>query len=113
LHALQQHFIAAQGFQCGFCTAGMILTASVLTPAQHQDLPRAMKGNLCRCTGYRAIEDAIHGVTHIGGHSAPAPDAEAVVTGAARYTLDGSCARPTPMRASRPSTAGPPSPSPG
>ncbi len=90
LHPLQQAFMDAQGFQCGFCTPGMVLTASILDPAQRADLPRAMKGNLCRCTGYRAIADAVDGLRHVGtlpGNDA-APDAEAVVTGASRYTLD-------------------------
>ncbi|HEX5498627.1 MAG TPA: 2Fe-2S iron-sulfur cluster-binding protein, partial [Thermomicrobiales bacterium] len=51
LHPMQRQFLAAQGFQCGFCTAGMIMTASTLTPDDFDDLPRRMKGNLCRCTG--------------------------------------------------------------
>jgi putative selenate reductase molybdopterin-binding subunit len=87
---MQQRFLDAQGFQCGFCTPGMILTASALTEAQRADLPRAMKGNICRCTGYRAIADAMAGIRHVGEHpgNAAAPDALAVVTGAARYTLD-------------------------
>ncbi len=90
LHPMQRAFMDAQGFQCGFCTAGMLLTASSLSPAQRDDLPRAMKGNLCRCTGYRAIADAVAGVRHVGAlpGSDAAPDAQAVVTGAARYTLD-------------------------
>jgi len=90
LHPMQRAFMDAQGFQCGFCTPGMIVTVSSLTPAQRRDLPRAMKGNLCRCTGYRAIAEAVAGIVHVGAQpgSAPAPDAEAVVTGAARYTLD-------------------------
>jgi putative selenate reductase molybdopterin-binding subunit len=94
LHPMQQRFLAAQGFQCGFCTPGMVLTASSLNQAQLQDLPAAMKGNLCRCTGYRAIADAIGGIEHAEtgaasfGHSVPAPAGPAVVTGAARYTLD-------------------------
>jgi CO/xanthine dehydrogenase Mo-binding subunit/aerobic-type carbon monoxide dehydrogenase small subunit (CoxS/CutS family) len=93
-HPMQQRFLAAQGFQCGFCAPGMILTASCLDQSQLRDLPTAMKGNLCRCTGYRAIEDAIGGVQHIDdiggtfGHSAAAPAGPAVVRGAARYTLD-------------------------
>jgi putative selenate reductase molybdopterin-binding subunit len=61
LHPMQRAFLDAQGFQCGFCTAGMIMTAAALNQAQRADLPRALKGNLCRCTGYRAIEDAIGG----------------------------------------------------
>jgi putative selenate reductase molybdopterin-binding subunit len=63
LAPIQQRFVDAAGFQCGFCTAGMIVTASTLTESDPDDLPRLLKGNLCRCTGYRAIEDAIRG-TH-------------------------------------------------
>jgi CO/xanthine dehydrogenase Mo-binding subunit len=90
---MQRQFIAAQGFQCGFCTPGMVVTASSLDQGQLQDLATAMKGNLCRCTGYRAIEDAIRGTAHIEpgggfGENAPAPAGPAVVTGAVRYTLD-------------------------
>ena len=62
---MQAQFLAAQGFQCGFCTAGMIMTAASLDQAQRADLPRALKSNLCRCTGYRAIGDAISGARHI------------------------------------------------
>ena len=87
LHPMQQAFADAQGFQCGFCTPGMILTASVLDGAQRADLPRAMKGNICRCTGYRAIRDAIEGVAP-AKPSAPAPATHGVVTGQARFTLD-------------------------
>ena len=61
LHPMQQAFLDAQGFQCGFCTAGMIVTAVSLNQAQRQDLGWALKGNLCRCTGYRAIKDALDG----------------------------------------------------
>ncbi|MCS5718964.1 molybdopterin-dependent oxidoreductase [Herbiconiux sp. CPCC 205763] len=63
LSAVQQSFVDNAGFQCGFCTAGMVVTATTLAPEQLDDLPRLMKGNLCRCTGYRAIEASIrHGV---------------------------------------------------
>ncbi len=96
LHPMQQAFINAPGFQCGFCTAGMIMTAAALTEAQRADLPHALKGNLCRCTGYRAITDAIHGIgaaeADIAGESCGAslrnPFDEAIVTGTARYTMD-------------------------
>src|SRR6476646_3615840 len=44
LHPMQQQFIDAQGFQCGFCTAGMIMTASTFTEEQKADLPHALKG---------------------------------------------------------------------
>ncbi|MGO4782955.1 molybdopterin-dependent oxidoreductase [Cryobacterium sp. W22_MBD10_FK3] len=59
LAPVQQRFIDAAGFQCGFCTPGMIVTASTIQEHQLHDLPRLLKGNLCRCTGYRAIDDAI------------------------------------------------------
>ena len=48
LHPMQQAFIHAQGFQCGFCTAGMIMTAASLGEEDRKDLPRILKGNLCR-----------------------------------------------------------------
>ncbi len=54
-------FLAAQGFQCGFCTPGMIMTAAALTGEDRADLPRAFKGNICRCTGYGSIADALAG----------------------------------------------------
>src|SRR5579871_1918783 len=50
LHPMQQAFLNAQAFQCGFCTAGMILTCASLNQAQRQDLDASLKGNLCRCT---------------------------------------------------------------
>src|SRR5215217_5221403 len=43
LHPMQQQFLDAQGFQCGFCTAGMIMTASTFTAEDLQDLPRHLK----------------------------------------------------------------------
>ncbi|TCT03211.1 molybdopterin-dependent oxidoreductase [Aquabacter spiritensis] len=96
LHPVQARFLAAQGFQCGFCTAGMIMTAVALDQAQMRDLPAALKGNLCRCTGYRAIADAVHGVCHVEteeagggiGRSLPAPAGPDLVTGAACFTMD-------------------------
>ncbi|MEU1630656.1 molybdopterin-dependent oxidoreductase [Streptomyces sp. NPDC020096] len=96
LHPVQRDFLSAQGFQCGFCTAGLIMTVAGLDPGQRQDLARALKGNLCRCTGYRSIEDAIHGVVRVEegpggqpfGRNLPAPAGPQVVTGTARYTLD-------------------------
>jgi CO/xanthine dehydrogenase Mo-binding subunit/aerobic-type carbon monoxide dehydrogenase small subunit (CoxS/CutS family) len=95
-HPMQAQFLAAQGFQCGFCTAGMIMTAASLDQAQRTALPRALKGNLCRCTGYRAVTDAIAGAAHVEGaeaghacgQSLPAPAGPLVVTGKARFTLD-------------------------
>jgi putative selenate reductase molybdopterin-binding subunit len=96
LHPMQQAFLDAQAFQCGFCTAGMILTCASLNQAQQQDLGVALKGNLCRCTGYRAIEDALNGRNNLEdaaagdafGRSLPAPAGPQVVRGAAPYTFD-------------------------
>ena len=95
-HPMQQAFLDAQAFQCGFCTSGMILTCASLNQAQRADLGQSLKGNLCRCTGYRAIEDALHGKTNCEdapageafGRSLPAPAGPQVVKGAARYTFD-------------------------
>ncbi|MBM4403262.1 MAG: (2Fe-2S)-binding protein [Candidatus Cloacimonetes bacterium] len=63
LHPVQQAFVDAGAIQCGFCTPGMVLTAYALlkkcpqpTPA---DIRQAIKGNLCRCTGYQQIIDAV------------------------------------------------------
>ena len=96
LHPTQQAFLDAQAFQCGFCTAGIIMTAAAFDAAQRADLPHALKGNLCRCTGYRAIVNALAGVRSaeedVAGRACGAslrnPFAEAIVTGEARYTMD-------------------------
>jgi putative selenate reductase molybdopterin-binding subunit len=82
-HPLQRQFVEAQGFQCGFCTAGMIMTAAALP--SDGDLPRALKSNLCRCSGYRIIEDAIAGAVHDGEL---APAGPALVQGREPFTLD-------------------------
>jgi hypothetical protein len=95
LHPMQRAFLDAQGFQCGFCTAGMIMTAASLNQAQRADLGRALKGNLCRCTGYRAIDDALaekreieDGAGDACGRNLPAPAGPDIVRGRARFTLD-------------------------
>ena len=95
LHPVQQRFVDAGGFQCGFCTAGMIVTASTVPDdTDPADLPRLFKGNLCRCTGYRSITDALHGTVNTEkgaaepGRSLPAPAGRRIVTGVEPYTLD-------------------------
>src|ERR1700733_3750222 len=96
LHPVQQAFLDAQAFQCGFCTPGMILTCASLNQRQLKDLDTALKGNICRCTGYRAIEDALNGKTNVEtvtggiafGRSLAAPAAPQIVRGAARYAFD-------------------------
>jgi carbon-monoxide dehydrogenase small subunit len=63
LHPLQEAFVAHGAAQCGFCTPGMILTAHAFLRRQphpgREDIRRAISGNLCRCTGYTKIIDAI------------------------------------------------------
>jgi carbon-monoxide dehydrogenase small subunit len=63
LHPIQQAFVERHGLQCGFCTPGMILTATDLlarNPEPDDDAIRhALRGNLCRCTGYEPIVDSI------------------------------------------------------
>lgn len=63
LSPLQQAFVDAGAVQCGFCTPGMIVAATALlrrTPNPSRDeIARALDGNLCRCTGYVKIIDAV------------------------------------------------------
>lgn len=95
-HPVQQAFADAAAFQCGFCTAGMVVTASTFGPDDLADHHRRLKGNLCRCTGYRAIEDALAGVVNTAcavpgdavGTSVRAPAAARIVSGREEYTLD-------------------------
>jgi len=63
LHPLQQAFVDAGAIQCGYCTPGMVLTAHSFLLQTHlptrEQARKAIKGNLCRCTGYQQIIDAI------------------------------------------------------
>jgi aerobic-type carbon monoxide dehydrogenase small subunit (CoxS/CutS family) len=63
LHPLQQAFLNAGGVQCGFCTPGMLISATALlreNPTPTEDEVRlALAGNLCRCTGYQKIVTAV------------------------------------------------------
>jgi len=63
LHPLQQAFIEHGGFQCGFCTPGMILAAKALLDENpdpsEAELKHFMHGNICRCTGYKKIIESI------------------------------------------------------
>ncbi|MFC4628542.1 molybdopterin-dependent oxidoreductase [Promicromonospora alba] len=118
LHPVQQAFVDAAGFQCGFCTSGMVCTIAGLEIAEVErssgtsagqsaeeadkrstsaiSVGEALKGNLCRCTGYRSIRDALAGrvnteVAEPGeafGRAVVAPAAARVVSGRESYTLD-------------------------
>ncbi len=96
LHPMQEAFLQAQAFQCGFCTSGMIMTCASLGEEDKQDLPFRLKGNLCRCTGYHAIEDAVRGHSVVDedvagrtcGSNIGNSFAEGLVRGRAHYTMD-------------------------
>jgi carbon-monoxide dehydrogenase small subunit len=72
LHPIQEAFREEHGLQCGFCTPGMMLTASVLlerTPdPSEEEIRWALSGNVCRCTGYQNIVKAVqHAAGTIAG----------------------------------------------
>lgn len=100
LSPMQQAFLEKQGFQCGFCTPGMVMSAEKLTVSEN-DLRSAMRGSLCRCTGYEAIVESIQlgkkaGEARIDapsaptqiGQSIPKQDGPDIVTGKPVYTSD-------------------------
>ena len=64
LHPVQQAFVEAGGVQCGFCTPGFIVAAHDLLQRNPEpsdaEVREALAGNLCRCTGYEKILDAVH-----------------------------------------------------
>ena len=76
LHPIQQAFVEQHGLQCGFCTPGMILSAADLLSRDpeptEEAIRRALRGNLCRCTGYETIVDSIRaaGAALQGGQAA-------------------------------------------
>jgi aerobic-type carbon monoxide dehydrogenase small subunit (CoxS/CutS family) len=63
LHPVQQAFLDAGAVQCGYCTPGMVLTAKALLDANpapsRAEIKEALAGNLCRCTGYVSIVEAV------------------------------------------------------
>ncbi len=63
LHPVQRAFVEAGAIQCGFCTPGMIMSTKALLDRNpdpsHEDIREGLKGNLCRCTGYVKIVDAV------------------------------------------------------
>ena len=70
LSPLQESFIEHMALQCGFCTPGMLMSAeSLLRENPHptrEEIATAMSGNLCRCTGYKKIVEAIEDVAAKG-----------------------------------------------
>ena len=68
MRALQEAMIATGALQCGFCTPGMMLTARALLEANPrpsvQEIREGLVGNLCRCSGYRKIVEAVETAAH-------------------------------------------------
>jgi carbon-monoxide dehydrogenase small subunit len=66
LHPLQEAFLAAGAVQCGFCTPGLIVAANALLQSNPEpsdaEIREALSGNICRCTGYGKILEAVHAV---------------------------------------------------
>jgi carbon-monoxide dehydrogenase small subunit len=71
LAELQGEFVARNAAQCGFCSSGMLLTAYELISSgeklSRSEIREVMSGNMCRCTGYHAIIDAVEAVMARGG----------------------------------------------
>ncbi|UCG87640.1 MAG: molybdopterin-dependent oxidoreductase [Gemmatimonadota bacterium] len=114
LHPIQQSFVEAGAIQCGFCTPGMVVRAAALL-AEHpeptaEEIKQALTGNLCRCTGYTKIVEAVRRAAAymqgkqpevselapqksgadlcVVGKRLPKPDAPSKATGRATYTDD-------------------------
>jgi aerobic carbon-monoxide dehydrogenase small subunit len=75
LHALQEAFLTHGAVQCGFCTPGVLLSAKALlarNPRPDRDeIVEALSGNLCRCTGYQQIIEAVEAVAGQGTTNEP------------------------------------------
>lgn len=97
---MQRAFLQEQGFQCGYCTPGMIMSAEKMTATTPEAIRQQMDGNLCRCTGYQAIVASIaagkQGVDRTSetslcdrvGENVPKQDGPDIVSGAPVYTDD-------------------------
>ncbi|GLK75246.1 dehydrogenase [Methylopila jiangsuensis] len=85
-HPIRAALDAAQPFQCGYCAPGMAMTAAALDQGQMRDLAQALKGSLCRCTGYGPILDALGGA--VPPDAAPAPLSGRLVRGTEPFTFD-------------------------
>jgi CO/xanthine dehydrogenase Mo-binding subunit len=101
LSPMQQGFLAGQGFQCGFCTPGMVMSTQKMNGNSEGELREALRGNFCRCTGYEAIVESIldgskeersqilnPSIQNPVGQSIPKQDGLAIVTGKPAYTAD-------------------------
>ena len=83
LHPVQEAFASCGGSQCGYCTPGFVMTSVALiasNPAPSRDeIKQAISGNLCRCTGYVKIVDAVeHAAQRMRSETSRAPSGEPV-----------------------------------
>jgi len=73
LHPLQEAFVERGGFQCGYCTSGMIMNAAAFLRRKplpsREEIVREMEGNLCRCGAHQRIVAAIEQASRAGGRS--------------------------------------------
>jgi carbon-monoxide dehydrogenase small subunit len=73
LHPIQQSFWDNHGLQCGFCTPGMIMTATEILKknpkATEQEVRHGLEGNICRCTGYENIVKSIVSAASVKGRA--------------------------------------------
>ncbi len=74
-HPIQSHFVTAAAVQCGYCTPGLIMSTKALldrvSAPSDVEIKEALDGNLCRCTGYVKIMDAVHGaIEELSGQEA-------------------------------------------
>ncbi|MFN7986340.1 MAG: (2Fe-2S)-binding protein [Thermoanaerobaculia bacterium] len=78
LHPLQKAFLTHAAIQCGFCTPGMVVSAAALLREKpdptEDDVKKALAGNLCRCTGYKQIVDAVRAAAAEMREAARAPE---------------------------------------
>jgi aerobic-type carbon monoxide dehydrogenase small subunit (CoxS/CutS family) len=76
LHPLQRTFLERGGVQCGYCTPGMLMSAKALLDASpsptETEVRQALGGNLCRCTGYSKIVQAVLAAASVGSDRSPA-----------------------------------------
>lgn len=72
LHPIQEAFVKHHAIQCGFCTPGLVMSARALLDRNpspdREEIKKAIEGNLCRCTGYEQVIEAIQDVASKGGN---------------------------------------------
>jgi aerobic carbon-monoxide dehydrogenase small subunit len=75
LHPIQQAFVQQGAIQCGYCTPGMVMSTKALLDRNpnptREDILRGLRGNLCRCTGYVKIVDAVEAASCLLGGGEP------------------------------------------